>query len=86
MLAVMLSALLSLVALTRIGATFSPAGIFAAALVTASAWVAAHLYGETRRLGRLLKDRHRILHAQHSPELDGGVRWSNLNPFVHWRD
>ncbi|MGW8367691.1 MAG: hypothetical protein ACWGPN_03300 [Gammaproteobacteria bacterium] len=90
MLAVMLPiaffALISMLVLAIDGTILSLGGLASALIAVCALWVAAHLFGEARRLGRLLKDPKSIMRSDQSMDLISGVHWSSLNPFSGWRD
>jgi len=62
------------------GSAFTVGGILCGLVCVLSVWVAFHLFRETLRLGRLLRDPSLIARFEQESGLDGGVRWSGLVP------
>jgi len=77
-------ALLSLVALLFgivAGPIVSLNVLVSGIIAVSSIWIAAHLWGEARRLGKLLDDPESIMQAERGSDLADGLDWSGLIPF-----
>ena len=78
--------LASLVANFDAGTLASSRAVISGVILICSVWIAWHLFGETRRLGKLLKDPERIMRSERDPELVEGIQWSVLLPFFGGRN
>ena len=85
MLPIAVFSLIELISRLQNGMLVSVGGGVSAVVFVSAGWVAVHLFRETRRLGRLLRDPGRIMRLERDPDLVEGIQWSGFLPFSNWR-